>query len=248
MDPVTGAVVIAGLKYVGTPAADVVKEFLNKVLAPPGTAIGKALAHPIVEWQKRRVERANRLVLDAAQIVADSGQEPQPVPGRLLMPILEKASLEEDDDLSRRWVALLANSSLDPQGILPSFLSILGELSSLEARVLDHVYRTCVEVEFVRFTARKMGTFHESAKEFALKRGLADKAITEDFQITSSDTWRILTDNLERLRLVHCGPDYGYSDEPEGHEWGVRITDFGKAFVRSCVAPRNRQEPEPTQN
>jgi hypothetical protein len=31
MDPVTGAVVIAGLKYVGKPSAELVKDFLGKV-------------------------------------------------------------------------------------------------------------------------------------------------------------------------------------------------------------------------
>lgn len=62
MDPITGAVVIAGLKYVGKPSAELVKDFLGKILAPTGEAVGTVIALPIVEWQKRRIERGRKLV------------------------------------------------------------------------------------------------------------------------------------------------------------------------------------------
>lgn len=62
MDALTGAVVIAGLKYAGPPAASVVTNFLNRILSPAGDAIGEAAAYPIQEWQRKRVERAQVVV------------------------------------------------------------------------------------------------------------------------------------------------------------------------------------------
>jgi hypothetical protein len=61
MDPVTGAVTIVGLKTIGAPAASLTKEFLERPLTPVGDAIGKAIAHPVEDWYKRRVERAHKL-------------------------------------------------------------------------------------------------------------------------------------------------------------------------------------------
>jgi hypothetical protein len=51
MDPITGAVFIAGLKYVGRPSVDLVTDFLGKVLTPSATAIGEVGAHPIPREQ-----------------------------------------------------------------------------------------------------------------------------------------------------------------------------------------------------
>jgi hypothetical protein len=103
------------------------------------------LAHPIVEWQKRRVERASGLVQDAATAVSESRQEPQPVPPRVLIPILERRSLEDDAYLRDRWVALLANAATSPTGLIPSFATILAELSPQEARVLNRLYQLLLE-------------------------------------------------------------------------------------------------------
>jgi len=50
MGATTGAVVIAGLKYVGPQAAELVKEFLGKVLTPVGEATGEILAYPLKEF------------------------------------------------------------------------------------------------------------------------------------------------------------------------------------------------------
>jgi hypothetical protein len=119
----TGMVVMAGLKHVGKPTAELVKDFLGRVLAPTGNALGEALAHPIVEWQKRRVDRAQKLVGDAALIVAEAGDEAQQVPGRVLWPLLERGSVEEDEVFVSRWRALLANAAMKPTSVLPAFAS-----------------------------------------------------------------------------------------------------------------------------
>jgi hypothetical protein len=134
MDVVTGAVAIMGLKHVGKPAAEVVADFLKRVLAPTGDALGEAVAQPIVDWQRRRVERAQSIVADAAKLVQEAGATPRQVPGRVLMPLLERASLEEEETLRAKWVLLLTTAATPgAKTVLPAYVSILSELSPVRS-------------------------------------------------------------------------------------------------------------------
>jgi hypothetical protein len=140
MDPVTGAVVMVGLKIVGQPAVELVKDFIGKVFGPSADAVGEVIAHPIQDWHRRRVERASQMLLDAAVLVEESGHEPQAVPPRVLWPLLQNGSLEEDTELQKYWVSLLATASLSPDDVPPAYPSILSELSPGEARTLNWLY------------------------------------------------------------------------------------------------------------
>jgi hypothetical protein len=86
-------------------------------------------------------------MLRAATIIVEMEREPQPVPGRILWPLLERGSVEEDRDLSERWAALLANASMQTTTVLPAFVTILGELSHTEARLLSQFYAITTEIE-----------------------------------------------------------------------------------------------------
>jgi len=147
MDPVTGAVVMVGLGTVGKPTARVVADFLGRILGPTGDVVGEALAHPIVEWQRRRVERAQDVLDRAARQLEEQGHEPRPVPGRVLMPILDAASLEENESLRETWTNLLAraaSSHLDE--VLPAFPAMLSRLSPQEVEVLSVMFESAMEV------------------------------------------------------------------------------------------------------
>jgi hypothetical protein len=123
MDIVTGAVVIAGMKHLGAPAAKVLTDFVGRVLAPSGDIVGKSLSDSVTEWQDRRAKRAEELLLEAAKRLRSNGMEAQPVPGRVLMPILHHASLEEEAFMRQRWVNLLAIAAAAPASIpLQNFL------------------------------------------------------------------------------------------------------------------------------
>ncbi len=55
--------------------------------------------------------------------LSEADVSPTSVPLRTLLPLLEGAALEEDDDLSTKWAALLANAATpnSPLAIYPSF-------------------------------------------------------------------------------------------------------------------------------
>jgi abortive infection alpha-like protein len=229
MDPVSGAAVIVGLQKFGEPAAELVKDFLGRILAPTGDALGQALAQPIVEWQKRRVERASKLVREAAAAVAESGQEPQPVPGRLLFPILERGSLEEDDELHQRWVSLLANSALSPYDILPSFVTILGELSPAEANVLHQLHQIAVESNWANLAVGREFYLRQKEQWGSLEERAELRVISSRMGHVSPAQMDVVVANLKRLALVE-------RDGAHPSVVRLRLTPFGAAFIRACSA------------
>jgi hypothetical protein len=174
MDVTTSAALLLGLKYAGPPAAGLVKEFLGKVLMPSAEASGQLLAQPLQEWHKRRVARATSLVLEAAAQLENAGSPPQPVPGRILMPLLEKGSLEEDADLQNHWAALLANAAAGTVKMLPAFVEILGQLTPIQARILEWMDSLKQDVQLDRLIWPEVSRrdierrFHLSPQDFAL--------------------------------------------------------------------------------
>ncbi|MGD9904284.1 MAG: Abi-alpha family protein [Vicinamibacterales bacterium] len=240
---------IAGLKYLGPAAGDVVKKFLNRVLAPAGDAIGETIAHPIVEWQNRRIERAAGVVADAALLLEREGIEPQAVPGRILMPLLERASIEDDAELRERWVRLLAAAASGDSNALPAYVSILSELSPQEVRILDWLYR------HTKTQGPSGVVFIESTRTRALNS-----------LDVSADLLPVLLGNLVRLGLARhpvevLGSDIerffdrrtyqieeGYDDIPPADDFDAvhveerfSMTELGAAFVEACSYPQHVQ-------
>lgn len=65
------------------------------------------------------------------------------VPVNFGLPILEKASVEDDETLQDKWAALLANA-MDPTYVGPitrNFISILADLEPVDVRLLDDIFR-----------------------------------------------------------------------------------------------------------
>lgn len=78
----------------------------------------------------------------AEQMATDAGFTPKAVPIKILFPLLEGASLEEDEDLHTMWAALLANAA-DPTRPAANFTAmcdILRQLSIEEAKFINAIY------------------------------------------------------------------------------------------------------------
>jgi hypothetical protein len=112
------------------------------------------LLSPITEWAglkgdalnfKRkllRVQQEETLVRIASRVrekLAD-GEITRHVPRKILIPAIEKASLEEVDDdvMVDRWASLLASAAQDVK-VQPRFVGILEELSGAQAECLERV-------------------------------------------------------------------------------------------------------------
>jgi hypothetical protein len=113
--------------------------FLDEILKPTAALMGDDLANRYRSWRARNIAE----VLDAAVVMLDaSGLPPAPVPGRLLFPILEHASVEENEELRRRWSSLLANSATArlQDRLLPGYAEVLRQLMPVHVGILDWLY------------------------------------------------------------------------------------------------------------
>jgi hypothetical protein len=233
LDAVTGAVVIAGLKYVGQPSLEVVTEVVGRILTPTADAMGKDIAEAYTAWRQRRAERATTLLVRSAGVIVESGEEPQTVPGRLLFPILERGSVEEDDSLFEKWTALLANASTRPSGVLPAFASILAELSPTEARLLERARSVIARIADINQSVSGLPTAETNAQSTELWSQLTMPQLGAFVGVSESDVG-LMCDNLERLKLLGASADPTSDYMPVVFVRMARLSAFGAAFIDAC--------------
>lgn len=91
-----------------------------------------------------RWERQQRLLIRAREFSARAGLSgpTRPVPLSFAVPLLESASLEEDDSLQDLWAILLVNAADVTTAIdhRRAYISILEQLNPLDALILSKVY------------------------------------------------------------------------------------------------------------
>ena len=176
------------------------------------------------------MERADR----AADFLRARGREPRRVPDNVLLPLLEAGSLEEDESLAEKWSALLANAT-DPaaEAVPPAFPEILRQLSSDDARLLDHM----VHVPATTGRPRIPVTVLQHQLQALLRTG----------PIQEPERFSVALDNLLRLRLAtehtYTPPTrrpmsaaVSMSEPAPLRIPGVRVTALGAAFARACSA------------
>lgn len=198
-------------------------EKIVKILAGPAAEeIGLTFRDSIRAWRfKRQVRLFNRV----QEICAEAGIKPQAVKLPFLFDVVDKATLEEDDDLQDLWANLLANAA-DPeyQGLISTaFPDILRQLSKDEAAFLEGFYKK------KRASAEELAEMKRTGEQFNIPY------ISE-----------VCEDNLKRLRLID------WADRPEGvqliyrlGETGgrkLRITVFGEAFIDACTKPSDEKK------
>lgn len=206
------------------------RRFLEKIVGPPLEELGGLLADQLRLF---RLKKQVQILEKAQKILLDKGINPRKVSLKILVPILEEGSLEEDESMSDRWASLLATAA-DPSSAIsvqPSFPEILKELSPKEALILDKIFDLVVSERIPRNQWTYRGAVGESVKQVLR---LSD----EEFEIA--------IDNLYRLRLCSAPSMTIEGLEPPGGRLQLQtkevicLTDFGFAFVSACRSPGRR--------
>ncbi len=170
-----------------------------------------------------RWERQIRLMQRANEYLALSGLSApnRPVQMKLAIPIMQGASLEEDDSLQDRWAALLVNAgnAAFSAEVRRSYVSILEQLTVLDARILDAVYSLPFE------QSRHNGIV---TSELPSSARIPDEK--ENLESLPSQEVVISLSNLVRLGCLRPQMTWG------GGESFSRVnpTVAGKAFVEAC--------------
>jgi hypothetical protein len=121
----------------------------------PATSTGRLvdsltdIIRPLTEafgWVGDLVAERRRRALDvvekASARILQEERPHIPVPPKILVPLLERASLEEEGDpLIDRWANLLASAAMYPEKTHPRYAQILSEITYREASILRSVAR-----------------------------------------------------------------------------------------------------------
>jgi Abortive infection alpha len=213
-----------GLANAVDTTAKTAKEFLEKIAGPPAEEFGLFLGDQVRLF---RFRKQVKLLADAEEILKQAGVDPKKVPLKTLCPILEGASVEDDESMSARWAALLATAA-NPKStitIQPSFPEILKQLSPLEAKILDLIFDMINQIGISRVEWLSRGAMGKSVRDFLHLQ-------EQDFEIA--------IDNLYRLRL--CAPPSTKLDFIDNKEHRFQlstkdlicITELGFSFVSAC--------------
>jgi len=172
--------------------------------------------------QLKYIAKFNKLANDLG--IAD---QMKPVPLKLTLPLFEAASIEDDDYLQSLWVNLLLNASDEQSSInlQRSHITVLEQLTSLEARILEVIYS--VEATGSELNAVLTHALPESA-DIRSERDINNGDISPE---DPSDETKLALANLARLRLLALPMTFGGG---EIYHY-VNHTLLGQHFVSACT-------------
>lgn len=172
-----------------------------------------------------RWERLVRLMQRESEVLKELGlQAPtRPVPLKIIIPLLQAASVEEDDALQDRWVNLLVNAANASCGIeiRRAYIVILEQISPLEAKILDVIYSVPFE------QTQHEGIVTSSLPDSARVMREEDK---KSPQPDPSAEVMLALSNLERVDCLRLGMTWGGG----GSFRRINPTLLGKEFVAAC--------------
>jgi len=105
---------------------------MKTILGPAANEFGELLGDKV---RFRRFKNEVKIFGKARKLVEDNNLDINQLNLKTVVPLIEKSSLEEDEDLQDKWSNLLANMASSPQsGLEPKLVATLSSLSSIEAK------------------------------------------------------------------------------------------------------------------
>lgn len=226
---------------------------INSVASPPAKIIGSWLGDIFaIRYSQWRANQAVKVIEGAGEILESLNLQPTACKPKILLSLVEQASLEDDEDLTQKWMGLLASSVIG-NSIHPSYPRILSELIQREAKMLDHLYK--LENDFQSLKGDKTVEERETKRRIAASFRL--KNIKQSLSM-DDNTFPPSVDNLLRLRLCEHPESYEDYEVVVGTSLDndeldvdtqsianryidtdvIRLTGLGKDFVRVCRGPQ----------
>jgi len=162
------------------------------------------------------------IIKKAKKFLEENNLQKNPVSLKVLVPLLEASSLEEDQTMQDKWANLLTNAISNKLEIRPNYVEILKELSPIEVLLLDKIYE-------------------EARKESDYQKRLSlnfDKQKICDWLKLSSEKFDVLIENLFRLNLCRMPGATGImfgNNKVAVHTTNLfELTSMGFDFVKAC--------------
>jgi hypothetical protein len=223
-----------------------VKDILNRLCGPFVDEVGGILGDKARVW---RFKRTVSLLEKVKQFTTEKGIDPKAVPLKTLLPILENASLEDDEYLHDMWAALLATAADTrmSNSVQPCFVEILKQLTSREAKFIEFLFQSAIEQRsypMVPATAREfvVGGPDQLLEQYVLS-GLSrysldqlKSSVRQDTaeaarRLTDRSAFYVILDNIQRLGIL----------TPQNRIAAYEFTALGCALVTACRRPGLRR-------
>ena len=172
-----------------------------------------------------RFERRVRLAGRVRKVLIEKGMTgpTRKIPLNIAVPLLDNATLEEDDDLLEVWARLLVNGSDAGSGIelRRAFVSVLAEMTSLDVRSLAQIE-----------SAAKLNA--ESGSNGVWTYELPERAIPYVKPERTRDPSPEVAISLGNLERLGCIISSNQTPVRTGYEL-VNLTPFGRALIDACT-------------
>ncbi|GAB4364963.1 MAG: hypothetical protein Kow00121_01090 [Elainellaceae cyanobacterium] len=239
---------LTGIGKAASALSQPIQDFLNKLFGPATEETAELLADQV---RYRRWKNSLSIIEKAQREIEKRGITPQKVPLKTLVPILEGASLESDDEnLQAKWINLLA-SAASGNYTHPSYPKILSELVQTEAKLLDHLYLLEMELDLLRGSkpskerSQKIQNIYQGFFLREIKKSLS--FAREEFGSSINNLLRLqLCEHPEDTEEVEVITKASLSEENEldmENEYitnhvvntnSIRLTVLGKNFMKAC--------------
>ena len=88
-----------------------------------------------------RAETIAKIGLEAYKLTQKEDIKIKPIPPKIVMPIIEKMSLEHEETMYERWAKLLIAAGVNPNPIHQQYAEILSSLDSKSANLLREIFK-----------------------------------------------------------------------------------------------------------
>jgi hypothetical protein len=202
---VTSTAVEKGLEIVG--------DFLKAIVIAPSQELGGILEDRVKLW---RFKNQINILQKAEEHIAKNGITTKKIALKTLVPLLEEASLEEEETLKQKWINLLVNYVDSSQNLKNSvFPFILSQLSSNEVIALDNILKE----------KHKQSTY-----------SLTDKFGLDEAEIQNLIRLGIV-ESIVKYKTAKSRMNYGDNNQLDVKMDGSLhyiVTKFGTTFIMAC--------------
>ncbi|EKE15901.1 MAG: hypothetical protein ACD_11C00078G0002 [uncultured bacterium] len=162
------------------------------------------------------------IIKKAQAKIETSGLTKKQIPLKVLVPIIQNSSLEQEENMQDKWANMLANAVTGNVEVSPNYAAILNELSPIEVAILDKIYQE-VNKE-ADYQKRKALQF--------------DAAKLKSILNVTEEKMDLIIENLFRLNLLQSPAGQGVM--LGNFPFALRttkvfeFTTLGYEFVRAC--------------
>jgi hypothetical protein len=226
-------------------ALEPIGDLVKRIAGPLADEIGESLALVVRPY---RIRLAAQMFQKTQRMLKEVGVTPHAVPPRLFLPIMENASIQDDEDLHTRWAALLANAATNPNLVHPSFIEILKQLGPEDAIYLDKLYdhvkskknsRVTPWIDSITIAERDRRTNAGENPEVPFNNLIRLGLIEVGYEINE----RKVKVKVPRFDMTkHPGVEADFSGDVDDY---YVLTDIAKTFVQACRAPKTIEGTQP---